>query len=163
LGRNPHSDAVEPLIHLLLNDFNGYVRKGVVWALGNSRDRRAVSPLIQALRTDIPSVRLWSASSLAQLAVLDYQDVIAAIPPLIVTLLQDPVPTVRSNCAWAIGQLCRELPLNVVYSNAIDALLESLVEDTDLGVKEDAKQALLRLGDSRGLQTIEQLEIEGLI
>jgi HEAT repeat protein len=70
---------------------------------------------------------------------------------------------VRSNCAWAIGQLCRELPSNVVYATAIDALLEALVEDEDYGVKEDAKSALLRVGDPRGLQTIEDLELEGLI
>jgi hypothetical protein len=31
------------------------------------------------------------------------------------------------------------------------------------GVKEDAKSALLRVGDARGLQTIEDLELEGLI
>jgi HEAT repeat protein len=70
---------------------------------------------------------------------------------------------VRSNCAWAIGQLCRELPSNVVYATAIDALLEALVEDDDFGVKEDAKASLLRLGDPRGLQMIEDLELEGLI
>jgi len=70
---------------------------------------------------------------------------------------------VRSNCAWAIGQLCRELPSNVVYATAIDALLEALVEDEDLGVKEDAKAALLKVGDPRGLQTIEELQLEGLI
>ncbi len=69
----------------------------------------------------------------------------------------------RSNCAWAIGQLCRELPSNVVYATAIDALLEALVEDEDLGVKEDAKAALLKVGDPRGLQTIEELQLEGLI
>jgi hypothetical protein len=38
-----------------------------------------------------------------------------------------------------------------------------LVEDEDFGVKEDAKASLLRLGDPRGLQMIEDLELEGLI
>ena len=76
---------------------------------------------------------------------------------------RDKLAAVRSNCAWAVGQLCRELPSNVVYATAIDALLEALVEDEDLGVKEDAKAALLRLGDARGLQTIEDLEFDGLI
>lgn len=163
LGRNPHRDAVAPLIELLQKDWNGYVRKGVVWALGNCRDRRALSPLLHALKTDISAVRLWSASSLAQIAALDYGDVISTIPPLIEGLRRDCMAAVRSNCAWAIGQLCRELPSNVVYATAIDALLESLVEDEDYGVKEDAKTALLRLGDPRGLQTIEDLQLEGLI
>jgi HEAT repeat protein len=163
LGRNPSPEAVKPLIELLYNDWNGYVRKGIVWALGNSRDRDALQPLIHALKTDISAVRLWAASGLAQIAKLDYQDVLAAIPPLIEALRKDSISAVRSNCAWSIGQLCRELPSNVVYATAIDALIEALVEDEDLGVKEDAKGAILRVGDSRGLQTIEELEFEGII
>ncbi|MGK7945423.1 MAG: HEAT repeat domain-containing protein [Microcystaceae cyanobacterium] len=163
LGRNLNSDVVDPLIHLLQTDWNGYVRKGVVWALGNCSDRRALQPLIHALKTDISAVRLWAASGLAQIAKLTYEDVITAVPPLIEGLRGDQVAAVRSNCAWAVGQLCRELPSNVVYATAVDALLEALVEDEDLGVKEDAKGALLKLGDPRGLQMIEALELEGLI
>ena len=163
LGRNHSSQSVEPLIKLLNEDWNGYVRKGIVWALGNSGDRRAVAPLIQALKTDISAVRLWAASGLAQIAILAYEDIIAAIPPLIGGLRRDAMAAVRSNCAWSIGQLCRELPSNVVYATAIDALIESLVEDEDFGVKEDAKSAILKVGDPRGLRTIEELELEGLI
>jgi len=135
LGRNPSHQAVDPLIGLLQRDWNGYVRKGVVWALGNCGDRRALNPLIHALRTDISAVRLWSSSSLAQVAKLEYEDVIIAIPPLIAGLRRDPVAAVRSNCAWSIGQLSKELPSNVVYATAIYALLEALVVDEDLGVK----------------------------
>ena len=163
LGRNTDVAAVEPLIKLLQKDFNGYVRKGIVWALGNSKDRRALQPLIHALKTDISAVRLWAASGLAQIAPLQYEDIIAAIPPLIQGLRRDKVAAVRSNCAWAIGQLCRELPSNVVYATAIDALIESLVEDEDFGVKDDARSAILKVGDPRGLQMIEELEFEGLI
>jgi HEAT repeat protein len=163
LGRNTSPEVVEPLIETLNTDWNGYVRKGVVWALGNSRDRRAVRPLIHALKTDISAVRLWAASGLAQILQIEYNDAIAAIPPLIEGLRRDAIAAVRSNCAWAIGQLCRELPNNVIYATAIDALIEALVEDMDYGVKEDAKAAILRVGDSRGLQTIEELELEGII
>jgi HEAT repeat protein len=163
LGRNTDVSAVEPLIKLLATDFNGYVRKGIVWALGNSKDRRALKPLIHALKTDISAVRLWAATGLAQIATLDYEDIIAAIPPLIQGLRRDSTAAVRSNCAWAIGQLCRELPSNVIYATAIDALIESLVEDDDFGVKDDARSAILKVGDPRGLQMIEELEFEGLI
>ncbi|MEL7521679.1 MAG: HEAT repeat domain-containing protein [Cyanobacteria bacterium J06553_1] len=163
LGRNTDATAVEPLIQLLAQDLNGYVRKGIVWALGNSKDRRSLQPLIHALKTDISAVRLWAASGLAQIAPLDYEDIIAAIPPLIQGLRRDKTAAVRSNCAWAIGQLCRELPSNVVYATAIDALIESLVEDDDYGVKDDARSAILKVGDPRGLQMIEELEFEGLI
>ena len=163
LGRNTDSAAVEPLIELLAKDFNGYVRKGIVWALGNSKDDRALQPLIHALKTDISAVRLWAASGLAQIAPLNYEGIIASIPPLVVGLRRDPTAAVRSNCAWAIGLLCRELPSNVVYATAIDALIESLVEDEDYGVKDDARSAILKVGDPRGLQTIEEFELEGLI
>jgi HEAT repeat protein len=163
LGRNTSSEAVEPLIELFASEWNGYVRKGIVWALGNSGDRRSLQPLIHALKTDIAAVRLWAASGLAQIAKLEYEGVIAAMPPLIECLRRDPTTAVRGNCAWAIGQLSRELPSNVVYATAIDALIEALVEDEDFGVKEDAKAAILKVGDPRGLQMIEELEFEGLI
>ena len=160
LGRNPSPDAVEPLIHQLDRDWNGYARKGIVWALGNCHDRRALKPLLHALKTDISAVRLWAASSLAQAADLSYEAVVATVPPIIEALINDPLAAVRSNCAWSLGRLCRELPSNVVYATAVDALIQVLEEDRDLGVREDAKAALLKLGDTRGIQAIEQLELE---
>lgn len=161
IGRNPSRDAVEPLIVQLDRDWNGYVRKGVVWALGNCRDRRCLAPLAEALKTDISAVRLWAASALAQMGQVSYEAVVGAIPPLIEALVQDSIAAVRSNCAWSIGQLCRELPSNVVYATAVDALIQAFAEDEDLGVREDAKASLLGVGDPRGLQLIETLEQEG--
>ncbi|WP_413161694.1 HEAT repeat domain-containing protein [Capilliphycus salinus ALCB114379] len=163
LGRNPSPDAVEPLIEQLQQDWNGYVRKGVVWALGNCRDQRALGPLVDALKTDIPAVRLWAASSLGQMAKVGYDVIVRAVPPLIQGLIRDEVAAVRSNCAWALGQLCREMPSNAVYAGAIDGLIEALEEDKDMGVREDAKSSLLRVGDPRGLQIIEELQRDGLI
>ncbi len=161
IGRNPSRDAVEPLIVQLDRDWNGYVRKGAVWALGNCRDRRCLAPLAEALKTDISAVRLWAASALAQMGQVGYEAVVGAIPPLIEALVQDSIAAVRSNCAWSIGQLCRELPSNVVYATAVDALIQAFAEDEDLGVREDAKASLLGVGDPRGLQLIETLEQEG--
>ncbi len=161
LGRNPSPDAVEPLIAQYHQDWNGYARKGVVWALGNCRDSRALPTLIEALRLDISAVRLWAASSLAQIAVLGYDQIIQAIPPLIEGLRGDLVGAVRSNCAWSVGELCRELPSNVVYATAVDSLIEAFAEDPDISVREDSKAAMLKLGDLRGLQVIEELEQEG--
>ncbi len=161
LGRNTNAEAVDALIKQLNQDWNGYVRKGVVWALGNCGDRQALEPLIDALKTDIPAVRLWAASSLGQMAKIGYDVVIRAVPPVIEGLRQDPMAAVRSNCAWALGQLCRELPSNVVYAGAIDGLIEALVEDEDMGVRDDAKSSLLKVGDPRALQLIEDLEMDG--
>jgi len=161
IGRNPAQAAVEPLIIQLNRDFNGYVRKGVVWALGNCRDRRSLAPLTDALRTDIPAVRLWAASALAQMTEVGYEAIVGAIPALIEALVKDPIAAVRSNSAWTIGQLCKELPSNVVYATAIDALIQAFAEDKDLGVRADTKASLLGVGDPRGLQLIETLEQDG--
>jgi HEAT repeat protein len=158
LGRNPSPDAVEPLITQLDRDWNGYARKGIVWALGNCKDRRALKPLLRSLKVDISAVRLWAASALGQAADLSYEAVIATVPPMIQALINDPLAAVRSNCAWSLGRLCRELPSNVVYATAVDALIQVLEEDPDLGVRDDAKSALLKLGDPRGIQSIENLE-----
>jgi HEAT repeat protein len=158
LGRNTSPEVVLPLIQQLQIDWNGYARKGIVWALGNCHDRQTIAPLIHSLKTDIPAVRLWAASSLAQAASLGYEIVLSVIPPLIEAMVNDPISAVRSNCAWSIGRLCRELPSNVVYATAVDALIEVVAEDADLGVRADAKSALLKLGDPRGMQIIEALE-----
>jgi HEAT repeat protein len=160
LGRNPSEDAVLPLINLFDQELNGYVRKGVVWALGNSRDLRCLSPLISALKTDIPAVRLWASTALAQMAKLRYEHIFTAIPALIEALRLDTVAAVRSNCAWSLGQFCRELPSNGIYAGAIDGLIDSLESDPDLGVREDAKSALLKVGDPRGLQAVEGIPAE---
>jgi HEAT repeat protein len=158
LGRNPSPDAVEPLIEQYHHDWNGYVRKGVVWALGNCRDRRSLSPLIEALQTDISAVRLWAASSLGQMADVDVETAAEAIPAVAKALQEDLLPAVRSNSAWSIGQLCQAVPVNSLYREAIAALIYAL-SDPDLGVQEDAKSALLKLGDPSGLQAIEEMEL----
>ncbi len=161
LGRNPSADAVEPLIKQYEADWNGYVRKGVVWALGNCRDARAVPTLLDAVKTDIAAVRMWAASAMAQMGMIGYEHIIKAIPPLIEGLRGDLVGAIRSNCAWSVGELCRDLPANVVYATAVDSLIEAFAEDPDISVREDAKAAMLKLGDPRGLQVIEELELEG--
>ena len=69
---------------------------------------------------------------------------------------------VRSNCAWSLGQLCQAISLSDVYTAAVDALIAAL-GDSELGVQGDAKAALLKLGDPRGVQTIEELEMGGLL
>lgn len=161
LGRNTSPMAVDPLIAQFHRDWNGYARKGIIWALGNIQDARAISTLVDALENDISAVRLWAASALGQTPNIDYGSMIKATPALIKGLRRDAIPAVRSNCAWAIGQICAELPSNVVYATAIDALIEAFAEDDELGVKEDARTAILSVGDSRGLQVIEEIEQDG--
>ena len=82
LAKNTHSNAVEPLIAQFYREWNGYVRKAIVWALGNHQDGRAIATLTDALKNDISAVRLWSASALGQTPKIDYDTMIKAVPPL---------------------------------------------------------------------------------
>lgn len=162
LGRNPNDGAVEALIAQLAADSHGYVRKAIVWALGACEREQAVYPLVEAIENDISVVRLWAASALGQMGAISYEAGLKAIPALIKVMRHDDISIVRSNCAWSIGELCRYLPANVVYATAIDALIETFADDEDLGVKEDARAAILTLGDPRGLQVIEEIEQDAL-
>ena len=44
---------------------------------------------------------------------------------------------------------------------AADDETEAFAEDEEFGVKEDARSAILSVGDSRGLQVIEEIEQDG--
>ena len=158
LGRNSAPRAVQPLINALTYDWNGYVRKGAVWALGNAKDSRALPTLAEVLKQDITAVRLWSASALGQLPLP------AAIPPLLEALRDDPIAAVRSNCAWSLGRVLSGVELDTgdaneqsLHQRAISTLISAL-SDEDSSVRDDAQVALQRLGDPTGLEALAELE-----
>ncbi len=158
LGRNKSDRAIAPLIEQLKQDWNGYVRKGIVWALGTCHAPLGLHPLISALKYDITAVRLWAASALGQLGDLQ------AIEPLVEALTQDPASAVRGNCAWSLGKLIvqkrREFATqDEIYHDAVDALVNAL-DDDDLSVQTDARNALRKLGDPRGLKVLDRIEMD---
>lgn len=156
LGRNFCDAAIAPLIQLLEQDWNGYVRKGIVWTLGNCRDRRALAPLISSLRYDISAVRLWAASALGQLGACE------AIAPLIEALQQDSVAAVRSNCAWSLGKILPQNPLDhhlPLYRQAVQSLTHAL-NDEDLGVQTDVRDTIRRWGDHHMVHILDQIELQ---
>jgi HEAT repeat protein len=158
LGRNKSELAIAPLITQLKQDWNGYVRKGIVWALGTCHDVLGLQPLISALKYDITAVRLWAASALGQLGDLQ------AIEPLLEALIKDPISAVRGNCAWSLGKLIAQMrrefgTQDEIYHDAVDALVDAL-DDDDLSVQTDARNALRKLGDPRGLKVLDRIEME---
>jgi HEAT repeat protein len=158
LGRNPTPAAVLPLIHQWHHDANGYVRKGIIWALGYSRSAQAAPTLITALQRDIAAVRLWAASALAQLVLAQPELLPQVVHTLCHALQQDPVAAVRSNCTWALGQIPVEhLPENL-YLQIVEALRAGL-QDGDAGVRDDSWSALLNLGVTAGLPTPDELAL----
>lgn len=152
---SPDFSIIDYLIVKLNNEWNGYVRKGIVWTLGNYKDARALQPLVSALKYDISAVRLWAASALGQLGQL------SAIDSVTEALTGDRMAGVRSNCAWALGKLLLKVSdrSEESYQSAIDALIDSL-NDSDLGVQSDAKVTLRKLGDPRGLKVLEKIDYE---
>jgi len=158
LGRNKSEKAIAPLIDQLNQDWNGYVRKGIVWALGTCRATLGLKPLISSLKYDITAVRLWAASALGQLGDME------AIEPLVEALTKDPISAVRGNCAWSLGKLIVQKrsefdAQDEIYHDAVDALIYAL-DDDDLSVQTDARNALRKLGDPRGLKVLDRIEME---
>jgi HEAT repeat protein len=153
----PQFSIVDYLITKLNDEWNGYVRKGIVWTLGNYKDPKALNPLISALKYDISAVRLWAASALGQLGQ------VGAIAAITEALISDRMAGVRSNCAWALGKLLLKVGdrsnRNEAYQEALDALINA-IDELDLGVQSDAKFALRKLGDPRGLKVLERIDLE---
>ncbi|MGF1575507.1 MAG: HEAT repeat domain-containing protein [Cyanophyceae cyanobacterium] len=156
LGRNAKPAIVAPVITALKQDWNGYVRKGLVWALGNAKDPVGLEVLVDVLERDITAVRLWAASALGQLNLAEPVLLEQGVMALTQSLERDPVAVVRSNCAWSIGQLLDRYPLE---SSSFDRLRRALHQvlrramrqDPDVGVQSDARQALDKLAAQEDL------------
>ncbi|KKZ11529.1 MAG: hypothetical protein TQ37_07045 [Candidatus Synechococcus spongiarum 15L] len=163
LGRNPTPEAESTLLQLL-QDSNGFVRKAVAWSLGNYPGAAVLKALIRVLATDIAAVRLWAASSLADVAVGDPEDAVRASQVLRETLRIDNNAVVRSNCAWSLSRLhdaCGDNPAE--QHNSVQALVQAMLEEPDQGVAEDARTALEQLDDPASMARIRTLLDDGLL
>ena len=162
LGRNPSPLAVEPLLILLAADDNGYVRKAVAWSLGNYPDAPVLNPLIRSLQTDIAAVRLWAASSLADAGATGAAKADPAAAQLLLTLRIDSEPAVRSNSAWALGRLYADL-VEPRQQDVVEALLHTMLQDSDSTVRDEARMALEQLEQPEVLERLQTLVDEGLL
>lgn len=162
LGRNLDQYAIEKLLSLLQFDDNGYVRKAVAWSLGNYKEPEVFTPLIRALRADISAVRLWAASSLADVGANVPAQADSAATQLIETLRIDSEPAVRCNSAWALGRLYPHL-VEQRQKLVVEALLESMLNDIDRAVRDDARMALEQIEEPEILQHLQMLVEEGIL
>jgi len=162
LGRNPTPLAVEPLLGLLRADDNGYVRKAVAWSLSNYPEAPVLNPLIRALQLDIAAVRLWAASSLADSGGTNAAKADPAAAQLLETLRIDSEAAVRSNSAWSLGRLYPDL-VEPRQKQVVEALLATLLQDSDPGVRDEARLALEQLEQPEVLDQLQTLVEEGLI
>lgn len=162
LGRNPAPQALAPLLALLQNDSNGYVRKAVAWSLSSYPDAPVMTPLIRALQNDIAAVRLWASSTLADAGSTGLAKADQAAGQLLVSLRIDSEPVVRSNSAWSLGRLYGDL-VEPRQRDVEQALVQALLQDTDPTVRDEARLALEQLEDSEVLERLHTLVNEGLL
>ena len=107
-----------------------YFRSSAAEALGKIGDKRAVEPLIEALRDSFSDVRYYAARALGEIR--DSR----VVEPLI-EALRDEDYEVRGNAALALGKIGDK--------RAVEPLTKSL-KNKDRGVRMRATEALDRLG-----------------
>ena len=122
--------AIEPLIQFLNVDYQDIRKAKVALILGRIKSKKAVGPLIQALKDDDPIVRKKTAEALGRIGSE------RAVKPLIQALKNDEAG-VRKNAAKALGEIKND--------KAIKPLIKQLILCSD-GVDESAAEALVKYG-----------------
>ncbi len=145
LGRNPFSSAVEKLVTLLETDDNAYVRRATAWSLANYENQIVLKPLINSLKNDVASVRLWSSSSLAEIGSTSSSNAQLAAEQLLISLKIDNEPVVRSNCIWSLCRLFEKLN-EISQESFVDECTKIALFDKEPSVMEEAKTALDSMG-----------------
>ena len=141
LGRNPSPKAVNILLKLLESDENAYVRKAAAWSLGNYSKAPVAEPLLKALREDIAAVRLWAASSLAEVGLNSTEKADKVATQLLISLKIDQEPVVRSNCIWSLGRLFEKISENI-REQLVEALVSVVLHDLESSVRDEGRTAL---------------------
>ena len=145
LGRNPFPSAVEKLVSLLETDDNAYVRRATAWSLANYNDQIVLKPLINSLKNDVASVRLWSSSSLSEIGSTSSSNAQLAAEQLLISLKIDNEPVVRSNCIWSLCRLFEKLN-EILQESFVDECTKIALFDKEPSVMEEAKTALDSMG-----------------
>ncbi len=145
LGRNPCPRAVEKLVNLLETDDNAYVRRATAWSLANYDNQIVLKPLINSLKNDVASVRLWSSSSLAEIGSTSSSNAQLAAEQLLISLKIDNEPVVRSNCIWSLCRLFDKLN-EISQESFVDECTKIALFDKEPSVMEEAKITLDSMG-----------------
>lgn len=113
------------------------VRAHAAEALGEIKDKRAVEPLIEALKDE--GVRNSATTALGRIE--DKR----ALEPLIKVLREDPNKFVRGSAAYALGR--------IKDKKAVEPLMEALL-DKDSYVRKGAAVALGNIGDKKSVEPL---------
>ncbi len=162
LGRNPSPSAVKILLELLQTDGNAYVRKAAAWSLGNYSNAPVMEPLVKALRNDVAAVRLWAASSLAEVGSNASVDANVIAPELLLSLQIDQEPIVRSNCIWALGRLYDFLS-EELKNELVDLFISILLNDLEPSVRYECKISLEQIDNPLVQDRLKSLVDQGFL
>lgn len=162
------NEALSPLIDSL-NDPNQDIRIFAATALGETEDKRAVYPLIKALKDRVWLVRKSAADSLMKIGLMHIE--------VLVKSLNDPNPDIRYWIERIIGEIGDKAikPLVDVLKNdrnremrffaafglsaigdksAVPALIEALESDVNDWVRKYSAEALGRINDPKGVKAL---------
>jgi len=131
-------DEISVLISALINDQSRDTRADAAEVLGEIGDKRAVEPLIDALKDADCMVQWNAAEGLGKIG--DKR----AIEPLIITLKAEN-DILRERAAEALGE--------IGDARAVEPLIGAL-NDEDEGVRSSAAEALGKIGDVRAVQPL---------
>ena len=162
LGRNPSPLAIDKLLDLLEYDCNAYVRKAAAWSLGNYSDSPVMKPLIRALHYDVAAVRLWAASSLAEVGSISFQKAKVVVSELLLSLRIDQEPLVRSNSIWSLGRLYEKLDKSLKLE-LNEGLFMILLNDVEPSVRYESRIALEQIQDPDVSSRLKKLLEDGLL
>ncbi len=162
LGRNPSPQAIEILLELLEMDGNAYVRKAAAWSLGNYSNYPVLKPLLRTLHNDVAAVRLWAASSLAEVGSLSLEKAEIVVSELLLSLRIDQEPLVRSNCIWSLGRLYESL-LHPLKTELSEGLFLVLLNDLEASVRYEARIALEQIENPEVAQRLKNLIEDGAL
>ncbi len=162
LGRNPSPLAVKTLLELLQSDANAFVRKAAAWSLGNYPKEPVLEPLLNSLLHDVAAVRLWAASSLAEVGSISSKNASNVARHLLVSLQIDQEPLVRSNCIWSLGRLYENL-FDDSKNDLINVFFNVLLNDLEPSVRDEARTVLEQLENPKIRHKMKILAAEGLI
>ena len=74
----------------------------------------------------------------------------------------DSEPVVRSNCIWALGRLHEQL-VPPRQQEIVEAIVESLLQDGESSVRDEARTALEQLEDPGVIERLQALIEEGFL
>ncbi len=141
IGRIGDSVSAAKLETLAKRDSSEAIRAAAVKALGEIGDVASLSTLEEALSDAFP-IKCQAINALGQVGD-------TSVLPALLAMSKEVVPEIRFHVASALG--------GIDHENARNAL-EELLCDEDALVRRTAARSLIRLGDERGEQLLQEAE-----